>query len=85
MSPVLFSVYIDQLLFNLQIYKYGCYVAYIFMDAFAYDIVILAPTKYALRAMLKIINEFSCQYEIKFNLTMGSMSLQRGRHLMVSF
>ncbi len=41
------------------------------MGAFAYadDIVILAPAKYALRVMLRMVNEFSRKYDIKFNLT----------------
>ena len=44
-------------LLNLQKYKDGCYIADIFMGAFAYpdDIVILAPTKNARRVMLKIV------------------------------
>ncbi len=37
--------------------------------AYADDIVILAPTKYARRVMLRMVNEFSCQYGIEFNLT----------------
>ncbi len=34
--------------------------------AYADNIVILAPTKYALRAILKMVNEFSRQYEWYF-------------------
>jgi hypothetical protein len=50
MSPVLFCVYIDELLTSVWKAGVGCYIGGIFVGAFAYadDIVILAPSATAL-------------------------------------
>ena len=56
LSPLLFAVYLDELLVELSVSSVGCYWGSLFAGAFAYadDIVLLAPCASALRIMLSI-------------------------------
>jgi hypothetical protein len=69
LSPILFGVYIDELLKYLSKSGVGCYIGHEFMGAFGYadDITLLAPTKYALNRMFDITNAFSYEFDVKFN------------------
>ena len=57
LSPLLFAVYLDELLVELSVSGVGCYWGSLFAGAFAYadDIVLLAPCASALRIMLMIL------------------------------
>ena len=70
LSPVLFTMYLDILLNQLQSCGLGCYIGQTFMGAFAYadDIILLSPTKQSMHGMLKLANMFSKQYNIKFGV-----------------
>ena len=69
-SPVLFCVYIDQLLINLASSGVGCYVGLNFVGALAYadDIVLLAPTPTAMRKLLSICDIYALKYDMQLNL-----------------
>ena len=69
LSPVLFCVYLDELLHTLSAAKVRCYVGDLFVGALAYadDIVLTAPSATALRKMLamrclwlRVFYEFQC-------------------------
>ena len=68
-SPVLFCVYIDDLLLRLFSAGIGCYLGLNFVGALAYadDIVLLAPTPYAMRKLLQICDTFAAEFDITFN------------------
>jgi len=68
-SPVLFCVYIDDLLVKLSRSGIGCYIGLNFVGALAYadDIVLVAPTPAAMRKMLTICDEYAADYDIIFN------------------
>ena len=69
LSPILFSVYIDELLIRLKNANVGCFVGNTFMGALAYadDIALLAPSISALNIMLSICHSFSTEFDVKFN------------------
>lgn len=69
LSPVLFSIYLDELLFSLANSGEGCYIGMYFAGAFAYadDVVLLAPTVTALRKMLRTASMYSIEFKINFN------------------
>ena len=69
LSPILFSVYIDELLTRLKHSGYGCLVGQVYCGAFAYayDIAPVAPTTHALKAMCDICTNFAHEYDIQFN------------------
>jgi hypothetical protein len=60
---VLFGVglYIDELISGLGNSNFGCHIGQLFCGAFAYadDVIILAPTIFGLRKMLKIASDLS--------------------------
>ena len=69
LSPILFSVYIDELLTRLKHSGYGCMVGHVYCGAFAYadDIALVAPTTHALKAMCGICTNYAHEYDIQFN------------------
>lgn len=68
-SPVLFCVYVDDLLCMLAKSNVGCYIGTYFLGALAYadDIVLLAPTASAMRSMLRLCDSYAFEYKIVFN------------------
>jgi hypothetical protein len=71
LSPFLFSIYMNELLFNLNGSGFGCYIGTTFVGAFAYadDIIILCPSKFSLKAQFQLAVDFSQEYMITFNPT----------------
>lgn len=68
-SPILFCIYIDDLLKRLSLSGVGCYIGTSFVGALAYadDIVLIAPTPNATRKLLAVCDDFAAQYDIVFN------------------
>ncbi len=68
-SPILFCIYINDLLTRLSASGVGCYIGMSFVGALAYadDIVLIAPTPNATRKLLAICDDFAAQYDIVFN------------------
>ena len=69
LSPVLFIVYINELLQLLRNSGCGCYVGPHFLGALAYadDIVLISPTIVGLKHMSSVCESFSADYCIIFN------------------
>jgi len=68
-SPVLFCIYIDDLLKRLSASGVGCCLGSNFVSALTYadDIVLVAPTRFAMRKMIVISDMYVLQYDIIFN------------------
>ena len=77
LSPILFCVYIDVLLLQLEISKFGCYIGSRFCGSFGYadDICILAPSRKATQSMLDICQKVASEYDIKFNVSKTQLLL----------
>ena len=69
LSPVLFSVYLDELLEMLGNSGVGCHWGGSFVGALCYadDIVLLGPCASALRHMLNICDSFATSHGLVFN------------------
>jgi Reverse transcriptase (RNA-dependent DNA polymerase) len=69
LSPVLFCIYVDDLLLLLSKAGVGCYIGPNFVGALAYadDIVLIAPTPTALRRLLVICESYARDFCISFN------------------
>ena len=69
LSPLLFSVYLDQLLCELRMFRIGCHVGTCAVNVLAYadDIVLLAPTRMGLQDLVKRCECFAMSRDIKFN------------------
>ena len=57
LSPILFNLYIDELLERLKKSGFGCHIGSMFMGAFCYadDCTLLAPSITSLKIMLKVV------------------------------
>jgi len=68
-SPVLFCIYIDGLLYMLSESGVGCYIGHVFVGALAYadDIALLAPTPSVMRRLLRICDEYDQKFSVMFN------------------
>jgi hypothetical protein len=82
LSPVLFCIYIDNLLIKLSQAGVGCYIGRQFVVALAYadDIVLVAPTPTAMRKLLSICSAFAVEYDIRFNATKSKCMLIKARN-----
>jgi hypothetical protein len=71
LSPVLFCIYIDDLLLLLTQSGVGCYIVAKFVNGLAHadDNVLVAPTAAALRQMLAISEDYAEAYRNCFNAT----------------
>ena len=71
LSPILFTIYIDELLHDLRNLGVGCFWDSHFAGAFGYadDVVLLAPSPAALRLMFRCCEEFASKRSLRFNPT----------------
>jgi hypothetical protein len=69
LSPVLFCVYIDNLLVELSNSGIGCFIGSSYVGALAYadDIVLLSPTPSGMRRLLSLCDKFAEENDIIFN------------------
>ena len=69
LSPILFTIYIDDLLTALEKNGVGCLWKHYCVGAVCYtdDIALVAPSSYALRNMLNICVKFADQHHLSFN------------------
>ena len=69
LSPILFCIYIDNLLMSLKKNDIGCHVGSHVYWAFGYadDILLLSSRVSGLHNMLDCCNEFASTYNVKFN------------------
>ena len=68
-SPILFTVYIDELLQRLEKSKIGCHVGHEYFGALGYadDLTLLCPSITGLQSMVDICTTFAKEFDIKFN------------------
>ena len=83
LSPVLFCIYMDELLDTLSKSNVGCYIGNRFAGALCYadDLTLLAPSYRAAKRLLSICEQFSKEYDVLFNSS-KSVSLVFNQHLM---
>ena len=69
MSPLLFGIYIDELLIELKNNKVGCCIRNYYCGAYGYadDIILLCPSITGLENMIKICEIYSDKHYISFN------------------
>ena len=68
-SPVMFNLYLDNLLISLKQSGLGCHINGTYMGALGYadDITLTCPSLYGLNSMLDICNQFAKNNHVIFN------------------
>ena len=69
LSPLLFTIYLDQLILSLKDLGVGCHLNGMFVGAFssADNVTLFAPTNMALKAMLNKCTELAASHNLLFN------------------
>ena len=69
LSPLFYSLYIDDLLEKLKLNGIGCHMGHHFVGAFGYadDLILLSPSLTGLMNMIKICEDYACEHDIIFN------------------
>jgi len=68
-SPLLFSIYIDNLFVRLRQSGLGCHIGLTYAGSFGYadDVALIAPSLYCLKEMILICEKFATAHSITFN------------------
>ena len=68
-SPVLFSVYLDDLLITLRKLQLGCHIGGWWFGAVGYadDLMLMAPNREVLQAMLEVCQQYSREHNLVFS------------------
>ena len=69
LSPLFFSIYIDELLIKLKKSGFGCTIGSYYFGALGYadDVVLLCPTREGLRNMIRICEAYATENDLIFN------------------
>jgi hypothetical protein len=69
LSPILFTVYLDEMMLRLKVRDCGCHIGGVFAGAIAYadDVCLLSPSLQGLREMLLVVESFALSYYVQFN------------------
>ena len=69
LSPLLFSIYIDNLFDRLKVLGLGCHIGGTFAGAYGYadDIALISPSIYGLKKMISVCELYASNYHITFN------------------
>jgi hypothetical protein len=75
LSPLLFSLYLDPLLRQLESSAFGCWIGFQYCGALAYadDVVLIAPTLRAVKEQLKVCAQYAQTYQVSFNATKSKL------------
>ncbi len=73
LSPILFSIYMDELLLRLKKSGIGCHIGNVFVAALAYadDVTLICPTLESLKMIIKICEDYASEYNVAFNGNKG--------------
>lgn len=70
-SPLLFNLYVDELIKRLVLSDLGCHIGHMYTGCIGYadDFTLLAPSLGALQGMLNICQKFGEEFSVKYNST----------------
>ena len=71
LSPILFSLYLDNLIADLRSLKVGCHINGLFVGAVVYadDITLLGPSRSSIMSLLNVCESYARDHDILFNPT----------------
>ena len=81
LSPILFAIYMDELLIRLKNSGIGCHIGNTFIAALAYadDVTLVCPTMKSLRMLVRICEFYADEYQVVFNGRKSKLLVFKGR------
>ena len=75
LSPILFTIYIDNLIIQLRKFNIGCKIGNSLLGVFGYadDLTLLCPSLAGLKQMLNVCEDFAKEYNILFNASKSKL------------
>ena len=75
LSPILFTIYIDNLIIQLRKLNIGCKICNPFLGVFGYadDLTLLCPSLAGLKQMLNVCEDYAKEYNILFNASKSKL------------
>jgi len=75
LSPLIFNIYVDDLIVILRNSHVGCYLADLFLACIFYadDLALLSPTREAMQVLLDLTTEYGNQFCISFSFKKTKM------------
>ena len=75
LSPILFTIYIDNLIIQLRKFNIGCKIGNSFLGVFGYadDLTLLCPSLAGLKQMLNVCEDYAKEYNILFNASKSKL------------
>ena len=69
LSPALFSVYMDDLIYRLRKSGVGCHIGGVFCGVVGYadDLLLMAPTRSAMETMLGLCEDYAAENNLEFS------------------
>ena len=69
LSPLLFSIYLDDLLKDLRTHGLGCHIGGLWYGALGYadDLILLAPNREVLQKMIKVCETYAAEHNLIFS------------------
>jgi len=69
LSPILFTIYFDEMIYKLEKSGIGCKIGIHFIGALAYadDVILLCPSRSGLQSMLTLCETFGIEFRVSFN------------------
>ena len=69
LSPILFTVHFDGLIRRLEAKGIGCFIGRRYCGVFIYadDLALVSSTIYGLKEMIRISEDYACEFDIMFN------------------
>jgi hypothetical protein len=87
LSPILFNIYTNDLLHELENSHVGCYIGNYYYGALAYadDIILLCPSVSGMKVMLNICDQYANDHGLAFNATKSECMLIQNKESNVQF
>jgi hypothetical protein len=81
-SPILFCIYMDNLLNELANSGYGCYIGCVFAGAFGFtdDLKLLTPSVWAVHQMAHICENYAQRYDVTFNAKKSQVIIYKAQN-----
>ena len=85
LSPILFSVYLDDLLGDLRRLQLGCHIAGFWFGAFGYedDLILLAPNRQVLQQMVSVCEKYGQDHNLVFSADYCASQVQDKVHVLL--